>query len=101
MIEIVSHSKHHPVRSVTEGSDMSRSTMTAMLKTENDMTPSEIVKRRIELDLTVDEMAFALNLSEAELMAIEAGESRQHLTREFVEAWEVLEERAFGLTVGA
>jgi DNA-binding transcriptional regulator YiaG len=68
---------------------------------EKAMTPSEIAKRRLELELTIDEMAFALNITEAELMAIEAGQSNQHLTREFLEALDILEERAFGTYVGA
>lgn len=65
------------------------------------MTPKEITDRRLDLGLTVDELAFALNITEAELMAIEAGESRQHLTREFQEAFEVFEERVFGTYAGA
>ncbi len=65
------------------------------------MTPHEITKRREELGLTVDELAFALNITEAELMAIEAGESRQYLTPQFHEAFEAFEERVFGTYVGA
>ncbi len=65
------------------------------------MTPDEITKRREDLGLTVDELAFALNVTEAELMAIEAGESRQHLTPQFLEAFEAFEERVFGTYVGA
>ncbi len=65
------------------------------------MTPQEITTRREELGLTVDELAFALNVTEAELMAVEAGESREHLTPRFIEAFEAFEERVFGTYVGA
>ncbi len=65
------------------------------------MTPQDIRKRREELGLTVDEMAFALNMTEAELMAVEAGESQQHLTPRFIDAFEAFEERVFGTYVGA
>ncbi len=65
------------------------------------MTPTQIRKRRIELGLTVDELAFALNVTEAELLAIEAGLSDQHLTAQFRESFEILEERLFGTYVGA
>jgi DNA-binding XRE family transcriptional regulator len=95
---------HDPVLRITTSNDkpwrkMASPQMTAT--PEKAMTPSEIMQRRIELELTVDEMAFALNITEVELMAIEAGESNQHLTREFREALDVLEERAFGTYVGA
>jgi predicted transcriptional regulator len=65
------------------------------------MTPKDITERRVDLGLTVDELAFALNVTEAELMAIEAGASRQYLTREFQEAFDAFEERVFGTYVGA
>lgn len=65
------------------------------------MTPTEIQKRRIELGLTIDEMAFALNVTEAELRAVENGESELHKTRRFQEAVDILEERVFGTYVGA
>ena len=65
------------------------------------MTPQEIKRRREELGLTVDELAFALNLTEAELMAIEAGESRLHLSPRFLEAFDEFEEKVFGTYVGA
>jgi hypothetical protein len=68
---------------------------------ERAMTPKDITERRVDLGLTVDELAFALNVTEAELMAIEAGASRQYLTREFQEAFDAFEERVFGTYVGA
>ncbi len=65
------------------------------------MTPTEIQKRRIELELTIDEMAFALNITEAELRAVENGESELHKTKRFQESFDILEERVFGTYVGA
>ena len=65
------------------------------------MTPAEIVTRRMELELTVSELAFALNIAPDELRRIEAGQSNAHLTPEFNEAFAALEERVFGLMVGA
>lgn len=64
------------------------------------MTPEEIRSRRLELDLTVDELAFALNLTEAELLKIEAGESNRHLTAEFEEAFDCLEDLVFWTYAG-
>jgi cytoskeletal protein RodZ len=65
------------------------------------MTPEKITKRRQELGLTVDELAFALNITEAELLAIEAGQSEQHNTPRFIDAFDTFEERVFGTYVGA
>lgn len=65
------------------------------------MTPKEIRNLRLELELTVDELAFALNMTEAELLAIEEGLSDAHLTPRFIQAMDALEERIFGMTVGA
>jgi DNA-binding transcriptional regulator YiaG len=65
------------------------------------MTPTEIKRRRLELGLTIDEMAFALNVTEAELTAVESGESDLHKGARFREAFEILEERVFGTYVGA
>lgn len=65
------------------------------------MTPTEIKRRRLELGLTVDEMAFALNLTEGELLAVENGQSDLHKTARFQESFEILEERVFGTYVGA
>ncbi len=104
MIGFASGPAHGQVLSITGSSDMSGRTMARLMNTtlpKIARTPAEIRTRRLELELTVDEMAFALNITEPELMAIEAGESSQHLTREFLEALEILEERAFGTYVGA
>jgi predicted transcriptional regulator len=65
------------------------------------MTPNQIKCRRLELGLTVDEFAFALNISEDEMLRIEAGESDYCRCEAFEEAFAVLEERVFGLMVGA
>jgi transcriptional regulator with XRE-family HTH domain len=64
------------------------------------MTPEQIRSRRHELDLTVDELAFALNLTEDELLKIEAGESKLHLTAAFRDAFDSLEDRVLGTLVG-
>lgn len=65
------------------------------------MTPLEIRERRLELGLTLDELAFALNIGEADLALIEKGLSELHRTPEFQEAFERLEERVFATIVGA
>jgi len=65
------------------------------------MTPSQITRRRRELGLTLDEMAFALNMTENELRCIEEGLSERCRCAEFEEAFATLEERVFGLYVGA
>lgn len=65
------------------------------------MTPFEIRQRRLELGFTVDELAFALNVTEAELALVEEGRSDLHHTREFEEAFERLEERVFATFAGA
>jgi transcriptional regulator with XRE-family HTH domain len=65
------------------------------------MTPYELKMRRLELGLTLEEMAFALNVTEAELRRIESGESRAHETPAFGEALDRLEECLLGTFVGA
>jgi len=65
------------------------------------MTSEQIRAWRVELGLTVDELAFALNISEADMNAIEAGQSELHRTKAFKEAFDCLEERVFGTYVGA
>jgi transcriptional regulator with XRE-family HTH domain len=65
------------------------------------MTPNQVKCRRLELGLTLPELAFALNVDEAELRRIEAGESSGCCSEEFEEAFALLEERVFGLLVGA
>ena len=64
------------------------------------VTPTGVRARRLELGLTEDEFAFALNISEAALRRIEAGNSETLKTAEFNEAFDSIEERAFGLLVG-
>lgn len=65
------------------------------------MTPNQVTCRRLELGLTVEELAFALNIEESELRRVEAGESAFCCSAAFEEAFDVLEERVFGLLVGA
>jgi transcriptional regulator with XRE-family HTH domain len=65
------------------------------------MAPNEIRTLRLELGLTVDELAFALNITEAELLQIEAGESDLCRNPAFQEALDCFEERVFGTFVGA
>jgi predicted transcriptional regulator len=65
------------------------------------MTPSQMKCRRLELGLTEDELAFALNITEEEVRRIEAGESDFCYCARFEDAFATLEERVFGLLVGA
>ena len=64
------------------------------------MTPNQIKARRLELGLTADEMAWALNISEAELLQIEGGDARSCAVVDFDEAFALLEERLFSMMVG-
>lgn len=65
------------------------------------MTPNDIKSRRLELGLTEDEFAFALNITEDEVRRIEAGQSDFCYCARFRDAFEELEARVFGLYVGA
>jgi transcriptional regulator with XRE-family HTH domain len=65
------------------------------------MTPEQIKSRRLELGLTVDELAFALNLTRQEVIQAESGESDYCTRRSFVEAFDLFEERVFGTFAGA
>lgn len=65
------------------------------------MTPNEVRLRRIDLELTVEEFAFALNVPADTIRQIEAGESDYCRCAEFEEAFATLEARVFGLLVGA
>ncbi len=65
------------------------------------MKPHEVRSRRIELGLTVRELAFAINVQEEEIRRIEAGESDFCRCREFDEAFDEFEERVFGTFAGA
>lgn len=65
------------------------------------MTPNQIRSRRMELGLTVDELAFALDVDQSELFRIESGESDAARTRDFEDAFDRFEERVFGTFAGA
>ena len=65
------------------------------------MTPNQIKCRRLELGLTVGELAGVLNVTENELTAIESGASQLYMSKAFEEAFAVLEERVFGTFCGA
>jgi predicted transcriptional regulator len=65
------------------------------------MTPHEIKRRRIELELTVEELAFALDVPADELRRCEAGESEYARTAAFADAFDAFEERVFGSYIGA
>jgi predicted transcriptional regulator len=65
------------------------------------MTPNQIRLRRLELGLTVEELAWALDISNDEMERIEAGLSEYCRCAEFEEAFAELEQRVFGLFVGA
>lgn len=65
------------------------------------MTPREIIERRLELGLTTDELAFALNVTEEEMLRIEAGKSEYCHTPAFEEAFAILEERVAAMFAGA
>lgn len=65
------------------------------------MKPHEVRSRRIELGLTVRELAFAINVDEEEILRIEAGESDLCRCKEFDEAFDEFEERVFGTFAGA
>jgi transcriptional regulator with XRE-family HTH domain len=65
------------------------------------MTPNQIKLRRLELGLTVAELANALQITENELLQIETGKSALYESKAFEEAFECLEEIAFGTYAGA
>jgi transcriptional regulator with XRE-family HTH domain len=65
------------------------------------MTPSQIRSRRMELGLTVAELAGLLNLTERELDSIECGDCRPYMSEAFQEVFAVLEERLFATYAGA
>ncbi|MGZ5446332.1 MAG: helix-turn-helix domain-containing protein [Thermoanaerobaculia bacterium] len=65
------------------------------------MKPHEVRSRRVELGLTVRELAFAINVQEEEIRRIEAGESDLCRCREFEDAFDEFEERVFGTFAGA
>jgi predicted transcriptional regulator len=65
------------------------------------MKPHQVKVRRIELGLTVSELAYALRLDEHEIARIEAGESTLCECREFDALFDEFEERVFGTFAGA
>ena len=65
------------------------------------MTPNQIRCRRLELGLTVSELAGVLNVTENELTSIENGTSQLYMSEAFEEAFAILEERVFGTFCGA
>jgi predicted transcriptional regulator len=65
------------------------------------MKPHEVRSRRLELGLTVRELAFAINVREEELLRVEAGESDLCRCKEFEDAFDEFEERVFCTFAGA
>lgn len=65
------------------------------------MTPYEIKRRRLELELTVEELAYALCIPADELRRCETGESNYGRTPAFDDAFDAFEERVFGSYIGA
>lgn len=65
------------------------------------MTSHEIKRRRLELQLTLDELAYALCMSAEELQRCENGESDYARSRAFDDAFDAFEERVFGSYIGA
>jgi hypothetical protein len=64
------------------------------------MQPNQIKQRRLELELTVEELAFALCLPADELSRCECGESNYAQSPAFDDAFDAFEERVFGTYVG-
>ena len=65
------------------------------------MNAHEVKSRRLELGLTVRELAFAINIQEEELIRVEAGQSDLCRRRAFEDAFDEFEERVFGTFAGA
>lgn len=65
------------------------------------MKSHQVKNRRLELGLTVRELAFALNMQEDEIQRVEAGQSELCQCAEFEDAFDEFEERVFGTFVGA
>ena len=65
------------------------------------MKPQQVKLRRLELGLTVGELAYALSLDEVEILRIEAGQSDLCECREFEALFDEFEERVFGTFAGA
>ncbi|MFZ2493236.1 MAG: helix-turn-helix domain-containing protein [Thermoanaerobaculia bacterium] len=65
------------------------------------MTPNQIKLRRLELGLSLSELAAALEITETELQLIESGQSDLYTNAGMEEAFALLEEREFLTFVGA
>lgn len=65
------------------------------------MKSYQVKLRRLELGLTVSELAYALRLDETEIARIESGESDLCECREFEAIFDEFEERVFGTFAGA
>lgn len=65
------------------------------------MTPEQVRMRRIELGLTIEELAWALDMDETDLRRIESGDNALSRSRLFEDAFDRFEERVFGTFVGA
>lgn len=82
--------------------DVSPDTKPGSLRRENrDMKPNQVKSRRLELGLTVAELAFALDMDADEILRIETGESDRCRCAEFEEAFDAFEEKIFGTFAGA
>ncbi len=65
------------------------------------MKSHQVKLRRIELGLTVAELAYALKLDEEEILRIESEQSDLCECREFEALFDEFEERVFGTFAGA
>ena len=64
------------------------------------MTPSQVHSRRIELGLSLAELAAILQLTESELHLIECGRCGSSIAPAIEDAFEILEERLFSTYAG-
>ena len=64
------------------------------------MTPTQITSRRLELGLSVGELAAILHLTERELLQIERGQCGQAVFEAIEDAFGMLEERLFATYAG-
>ena len=78
-----------------------RGTSRALWRTENErMTPKQVTSRRLELGLSVAELAAILNLTENELLQIERGHCGKVVFDAIEDAFGMLEERLFATYAG-
>ena len=59
------------------------------------MTPDQLRARRVQLGLSIDELALALEVDAAEWRRIEVGEADDSCSRTLAEAFERFEEKFF------